>query len=62
MFSTNPGSLGRVRLLLKRLEQTEDSCYDVDTIETIKNLLRDHILALEILRAQASEAGSAPED
>ena len=57
MFSTTPGSLRRVRLLLQRLEQTEDSCYDADTIEAIKNLLRDHILALEILQTPASEGG-----
>jgi hypothetical protein len=62
MFSSNPGSLGRVRSLLNRLEQIKGLNCDADTIEAIKCLLHDHILALETLEAQASDGGGASED
>lgn len=55
MFSEpTPATLARLRTLLKRLEQTEDPCYDADTIESMKNLLRGHIGALEAVQALAS--------
>jgi hypothetical protein len=48
MFSEpTPATLAHLHAFLKRLDQTDDPCYDADTIEAIKNLLRSHIHALE---------------
>jgi hypothetical protein len=61
MFSDpTPGTLVRLRTLLQRLEQTEDPCYDADTIESMKNLLRSHIRALEAVQPLAFAPPETP--
>lgn len=61
MFSKpSPSALRRLRSLLARLEQTADPCYDAETIESIKNLLRNHIRAFEAAQALLTEPPQTP--
>jgi hypothetical protein len=55
MLSTKPGTLMRFRLYLERLEH-EDGTPDPGTLEELKRLIRNQIIALEV--AQVAESGA----
>ena len=62
MFATpTPDSLWRMRKLLQLLEAYEP-CHDRDTVETIKNLVRNHIRALEVVGDLASKPSKLPQN
>lgn len=61
MFSKPSASaLRRLRSLLARLEQTAEPCYDAETLESIKTLVRNHIAAIEAVQPPATEAPESP--
>lgn len=55
-----PAELAHVRSLLQRLEEINDSRMDAHTLESLKNVMRNNLLALEIVLEKMSELPDAP--
>jgi hypothetical protein len=55
-----PAELAQVRSLLQRLDEINDSRMDTHTLESLKNVMRNNLRALEIVLEKVSTLPAAP--